>query len=356
MHTVTLEKNTLTTISIRSAVKTLYPGYFALVMATGIVAMACKRLSVPIIDECFFVIALVCYLLLWVMTLARAIGFPKDMAADFRNPARAPGFFTVVAASGVVGTGCLRIVHWPLAAWGLWWMALCLWIALLYAFLSVLITASGKPTVEHALNGSWLILVVGVQSVASLGAMLTEVSNDAGTMMVISATSFMVGCAIYLLLTAVLSLRLILREVTPPELTPPYWVLMGSAAISTLAGAELDRHASAWSLQVNALPVLQGFTLFFWIAATGWIPLLIILGVWRHVVRKHPLTYEPQLWSIVFPLGMYTVASHAISEVFSLSALNVVPKLMLPVAVLAWFATAFGFVYSAFGIGQQGKG
>lgn len=332
--------------SFAATSRSLYPGYFALTMATGIVAMACKRLTVPILDLVLFSIASASYILLWSLLAFRLLKFRSEFVSDFRNPARAPGFFTVVASSSVLGTGCLRIVHRPELAWCLWWAALSLWLVLLYTFAAVLITAGKKPPVEEAINGSWLILVVGAQSIAALGAMLTEVSETPGAMMVASASFFMIGCGLYLLLIAVLGLRLILRPITPGDLTPPYWVMMGAAAICTLAGSELDRHAPAWGLQVNALPVLQGFTLFFWIAATGWIPLLIILGIWRHGVHRYPLKYEPQLWSIVFPLGMYTVSSHVLSDVFSLTALIWVPRVVLPVALAAWGATALGFIRS----------
>ena len=55
------------------------------------------------------------------------------------------------------------------------------------------------------------------------------------------------------------------------------------------------------------------FTL--WAFGTWWIPLLIVLGLWRHVRRHWPLSYEPTLWSVVFPLGMYSVATLSFGKV-----------------------------------------
>lgn len=37
--------------------------------------------------------------------------------------------------------------------------------------------------------------------------------------------------------------------------------------------------------------------------------MLVILGVWRHVIMKFPLRYDPLYWGAVFPLGMYSVAT-----------------------------------------------
>jgi len=32
--------------------------------------------------------------------------------------------------------------------------------------------------------------------------------------------------------------------------------------------------------------------------------MLVILEVWRHRFRRVPIRYDPQVWSVVFPLGM----------------------------------------------------
>ena len=37
--------------------------------------------------------------------------------------------------------------------------------------------------------------------------------------------------------------------------------------------------------------------------------MLCIFGFWKHVANRMPLHYEPVMWSGVFPLGMYAVAS-----------------------------------------------
>src|SRR5690606_23214038 len=92
------------------------------------------------------------------------------------------------------------------------------------------------------------------------------------------------------------------------NLTPPYWISMGAVAITTLAGANLLLSAGDSPLLEELRPFLKGFTLFFWAAGTWWIPLLVLLGAWRHLVRRLPLRYDPQYWGMVFPLGMYAAA------------------------------------------------
>jgi tellurite resistance protein TehA-like permease len=77
---------------------------------------------------------------------------------------------------------------------------------------------------------------------------------------------------------------------------------------------------------------------------TWWIPLLVILGSWRHVRRHWPLTYEPTLWSMVFPLGMYSVATLTFGKVAHLPFMEPLARFMLWVTVAAWALVAAAFL------------
>jgi hypothetical protein len=60
---------------------------------------------------------------------------------------------------------------------------------------------------------------------------------------------------------------------------------MGAAAVSTLAGTRLITVAPVSPVLEQILPFVRGFTLFWWSTATWWIPMLVIVGVWRLVYR-----------------------------------------------------------------------
>ena len=81
-----------------------------------------------------------------------------------------------------------------------------------------------------------------------------------------------------------------------------------------------------------------------WVVGTWWIPLLIVLGLWRYVRRHWPLTYEPTLWSVVFPLGMYSVATLSFGKAARLAFMEPLARFMLWVAVAAWVLVAAAFV------------
>ena len=81
---------------------------------------------------------------------------------------------------------------------------------------------------------------------------------------------------------------------------------------------------------------VKGFTVFYWATGTWWIPMLLVLAIWRHVVRRFPFTYDPMYWGAVFPLGMYAVSTLRMMEALSLPFLGKLPHLMFALGITAW--------------------
>ena len=131
---------------------------------------------------------------------------------------------------------------------------------------------------------------------------------------------------------------------SPSDLAPPYWINMGAAAITTLAGTVLVAAAPHSAVLQQVLPFVRGYTLFWWATATWWIPMLVILGIWRHLYRKFPLRYDPLYWGAVFPLGMYTACTLRLSQSIAAESLAVIPRISIVFAIAAWTLTLAGML------------
>ena len=325
----------------------LHPATFAMVMATGIVSIAAHLLGLPAVATALFWLNGLLYLVVGALHVARILRYPAAVAADLLHHGRCVGFFTVVAATSVLGSQWFVLRGSWNVAFGLWCAAIGLWAILTYGIYTILVVKAQKPSLAEGLNGGWLLAVVAAQSVAVLGAQLAPgFGARAPEVLFFALAVWLGGGMLYIWIISLIFYRYTFFTLSPSDLAPPYWINMGAVAISTLAGTQLIASASHSPLLVDLLPFLKGFTLFWWATATWWIPMLVILGVWRHGVRRFPLRYEPLYWGAVFPLGMYTVCTLRLTQALEVPFLAVVSQAMVWVAMAAWAAVFAGLVSS----------
>ncbi len=328
-----------------SAIADLFPGYFAMVMATGIVSVAAFLMDMSAIAWALLVINIFAYLVLLSMTVVRVVRYFSRIADDFSDSARGPGFFTLIAGTCVLGSQLLIVAEWERAAFVLWLFGGVLWAVIMYWFFARATVKEHKPPIEKGISGSWLIAAVSTQSISVLGTLLSPGYDAHHEHILFFTTSmFLIGCMLYLLLITLIFYRFTFFEFTTAALAPPYWINMGAVAITTLAGARLIVAAPGSALLNELIPFLKGFTLFFWAAGTWWIPLLVVLGVWRHVFKRYPVKYDPQYWGLVFPLGMYTVCTFQLSKALAFEPLMSIPMVFIYFALLGWLLAFVGLV------------
>jgi tellurite resistance protein TehA-like permease len=320
-----------------------------MVMATGALSIACFLLGIPFIPQFLLYFNIAAYTVIWLITLVRLIRFFPRVLADATSHTNGPGFFTWVAGTCVLGSQLVVVADHPQSAKYLWFFGILLWAIIMYTFFTAVTVRHEKPDLAAGINGAWLIAAVATQSISILGTLLSP-SLTEGRMIVlfIALCMYLLGCMLYLNIITLIFYRFTFVELKFAALTPPYWINMGAVAISTLAGSTLILHVQEWALLEELLPFLKGFTLFFWITGTWWIPLLFILMIWRYFYHHFPLTYDPQFWGMAFPLAMYTTGTLQLSKAIDVPFLLPIPHVMIVIALAAWLLVFVGFVRAQF--------
>ena len=322
---------------IRDAIKTLHPAYFAMVMATGITAIGSNLLGFTVIAHGLFYLNIVAYAVVLTLQLIRICMFWSCVFDDLSNPKLSLVFFTTVASTNILGAQFVTIVNYPEIAKIFWYFGVFLWVIVSQAAFSILFIRCSEK-LETAIHGGWLIATVGTQSVAVLGALLVPEFGDYGSFVMFSSfVWWMIGAFLYIILITILFYRLVFFEMPPSALIPSYWINMGALAITVMAGSSLCiTIRKIGGVYSDFLIPAKFFTLFFWSFGTWWVPLLIILAVWKYGFSRIQFEYNPFYWSVVFPLGMYTASTIKLSQALQIPFIINIPKYFIYIVFVAW--------------------
>ncbi|HYC47818.1 MAG TPA: tellurite resistance/C4-dicarboxylate transporter family protein [Burkholderiales bacterium] len=325
----------------------LSPAYFGMAMATGIVGIDAYVLGLTTLGQALLALNVVLYALLWTLNLVRLVRYRRAFFDDMFDHLRGPGFFTSVAATGVLGSQLVVLTQSHRAAAALWVIAAVLWLVLTYAIFAALTVKEDKPSLDRGLNGGWLLAVVGTQSIAVLSALVAPHLAQPHRLALnfIALSMWLWGGMLYIWMMSLIFYRYTFFRFAPGDLAPPYWINMGAMAISTLAGSLLILNAADAPLLVSLLPFLKGFTILYWATGTWWIPMLLVLAAWRYGYKRFPLKYDPLYWGAVFPLGMYAAGTFYMNDALDLKFLAAVPPIFFYVAMAAWTAAFIGAVF-----------
>ncbi len=282
-------------------------------MATGVVSIAAADHGYLAISEVLIVLAAVALpvLIVAVVTAWRRESWDlTDLDVSLR-------LCTYVAACAVVGARLAehRIVLWVVAG-----MALQGWLSLVPVTARRMWRDRGAGLRDRA-HGGWELASVATAGLAIVTADLKIVF--------LAVLFWGIAIGVYLVMTGLVLWRAGRDPAAPELVQPASWILMGGAAIATLAGDHIHE---------AGLQSIRPVTVVTWLVATAWIPPLVYLTV-RRFRRRREL--PPGLWwAAVFPLGMYSAASYATGVETGWRSLTVVSLVFFWIAFAAWVIVA----------------
>jgi tellurite resistance protein TehA-like permease len=309
-------------VTIRLAALEPSPDVFAAVMATGILSIAAANHHYRQISETMGILATLGLVLLVGLVIAT-----RRLAAwDLTDPDITLRLFTFVAACAVLDS---RLAAQPILVWVLAVAALVSWLVLLG--LSVRnMSRRSRPALRDQAHGAWELASVGTSGLAIV-ATKVAVHTPARGVLYAAVPIWVAALGIYCLMTCLILWRTVAERQDRAGFEPDTWILMGGLAIATLAGDVIHGLAPAWL----AGPV-RAVTIVTWVTATLWIPPLIYFGLHRISNRPEMLHFAGVWWAFVFPLGMYSAATHALAGELGLRSLITVSLVFFWDALAAW--------------------
>ncbi|MFI1442024.1 tellurite resistance/C4-dicarboxylate transporter family protein [Streptomyces fructofermentans] len=316
--------------AVSAAVADLNAGSLAFVMGTGIVSTALYVNGAGTASAALLWVAVAGFAVLVPAYGWRLLRHRRRFVTDFLGP-RSFAFLTLAISANVLAARFVPDGRTAVAGAFLAFGALG-WLLLDYGIPIALITAvRRKPSFDHV-NGTWFLWAVGSESVAVAAASLAAVTPG-DVLPVLAAACWAIGLVQYLLMAGLVLARLLARRVQAEGLMTSVWIFMGAAVIAVLAAVRLTALPQGDTLLSRDL--LVGTSVVLWSFSTWLIPLLLALGVWRHVVRRVPLRYDLGWWNLVFPIGMYAVATHELGRATGTSWMTSVGRWEV------WFAAGF---------------
>jgi tellurite resistance protein TehA-like permease len=320
---------------VQQAVRGLTPSYFALVMASGIISVGMRQHDRIHVSVLLLFVCAASFVVLVVLNVWRVVACRDAVVSDFIDPARGFGFFTFIAGANVLGVRLAMDGHAVTAA-GLLGVGMLAWLLLGYVIPWTAVLGHTERPVVSSANGTWFNWVVAGQSVAVSAATLEPVLPGLRDgLAVVAVFCWSIGVFLYAAVGIMVSFRMLLYDLHPSDLTPPYWVAMGASAITVLAGSRIVEMVDT-PMVAATRGLVAGVSVSIWAFATWLIPVLVAAGWWRHRVHRVPLTYEPSLWSMVFPLGMYSVAGTYLGDADDLPLAGAVGAVGIWVAFTVW--------------------
>ncbi|HEU0191100.1 MAG TPA: tellurite resistance/C4-dicarboxylate transporter family protein [Mycobacterium sp.] len=301
------------------------PDVFAAVMATGILSIAARDHHYRWISDTLGGLATVGMAVLVLLVTGMAVS-RRTAIWDLRDPDTILRLFSFVAACAVLDS---RLTVHPAVVVCLGVVALLSWLTLGALAVRAMAARSWAALRDEA-HGAWELGSVGTSGLTIVTAQAARYTGD-DRWLVVAVPIWVLAIGIYALMTWLILWRSAAERGGSDGFEPDTWILMGGLAIATLAGDTIHQVAPHW-LATSVRVV----TLVTWLVATLWIPPLIYFVLHRIDQRPGMLHFAGVWWAVVFPLGMYSVATDASAAELGSTSMRTVSLVFFWDALAAW--------------------
>jgi len=315
------------------------PLNFAFVMATAIISITLHILNWQFFSGLFFLLSTVGFTVLVFLFGAMFILFPKKMFSEMVHAGILFKYFTFsAAASGLAIRFCMAGNITIAALLGITGAVSA--VILTYATFNNLLFL--KKTSIKSVSPYWLLMAIATNYVGiNITTFWKAGIIEQPLFLVISFCFWAFAITIYLLFMGLNLFRMFFMSFEGKDINPSYWTCIGAAAIAVVDGCNLLSIPNPPMFLDIVRPFIEGMNIFLWGWASAWFPILLLMECWKYTHFKIAISYQPALWAIVFPLGMYTAATYLISLSIDLPTIQVLVPFMLWVSLIAWGIVSF---------------
>ncbi|SFH17040.1 TDT family transporter [Pseudomonas sp. NFACC45] len=334
------------------AVRQFTPNWFAVVMGTGVLALALAQWpgDVPglrVLAEGVWWFDVLLFVLFTGLYTARWVLFFDEARRIFAHSTVSMFFGTIPMGLATLINGLLvfGLPRWgegvvPLAE-TLWWIDVAMSLAC-----GVLIPFLMFTRQEHRIDqmtAVWLLPVVAAEVAAASGGLLAPHLADAHSQLVMLVTSYILwafSLPVAFSILTILLLRMALHKLPHENMAASSWLALGPIGTGALGMLLLGGDAPL-IFAANGLPglgeVAAGLGLVAGITLWGvgfWWMLMALLITARYLRTGIP--FNLGWWGFTFPLGVYALATLKLASLLSLGFFTVFGCVLVAMLAVMW--------------------
>lgn len=306
----------------REVIRQFTPNWFAVVMGTGVLALALPQAMPHLgaLGEALWWLAIGLFVLFCALYGARWVLFFDEARRIFSHSTVSMFFGTIPMAlatllNGALAFGLTRFGD-GLLPWieALWWLDVAL--ALLCGVAIPFLMFTRQQHSIDQMTAVWLLPVVAAEVAAASGGLLAVHLDDAARQFQVLITSYVlwaVSLPVAFSILTILILRMALHKLPPAHMAASSWLALGPIGTGALGMLLLGGDAPA-IFAANGLAgfgeVARGLGLIAGIVLWGcgfWWLLTAVLITVRQVRQGMP--FNLGWWGFTFPLGVYALAT-----------------------------------------------